>query len=278
MKSLPDPSTHTVAIEQIERDAWFDLYVAAPDDLKAPGPVSVARLGETLLLADRSTPATVVNRALCLGVGQPASEAQVGDAVAWMRSHANPNWSLQIVPVANGPEMQAWAQAQGLRRLPAELAKFYREPTPPADPRTLSRLDIREVGPDNAADFGRVAQTGYPLPPHFAPWLSALVGRPGWRCYLAYDGALPVACAAMFVQEGWAWLGVDATLADHRGRGAQKALIARRLADGIAAGVDGFTVETGLPAAGTEAKHPSFRNISGAGFALAYARMQYGPA
>ena len=108
--------------------------------------------------------------------------------------------------------------------------------------------------------------------------MSALVGRPGWRCYLAYDGGLPVACAAMFVREGWAWLGVAATLADHRGHGAQKALIARRLADGIAAGVAGFTVETGRPDAGTEANHPSFRNLSGAGFVMAYARVQYGPA
>jgi len=84
-----------------------------------------------------------------------------------------------------------------------------------------------------------------------------------------------VAGGALFIDKGLAWLGLGATLASHRGRGAQNAILARRITDALAAGVRGLVTETGLPAPGEEAAHPSFRNIRRAGFEIAYARANY---
>jgi hypothetical protein len=42
----------------------------------------------------------------------------------------------------------------------------------------------------------------------------------------------PIASGAAFAQEGVAWFGMDATLTDFRRRGAQTALIKRRIEDG----------------------------------------------
>jgi hypothetical protein len=96
--------------------------------------------------------------------------------------------------------------------------------------------------------------------------------------YLVYDGNNPVASGAMFIDRGWAWTGIDATLPAYRRRGAQAALLSRRISDGLAAGVAGFTGETDRPGVGREASQSSYRNFLRAGFSVAYTRDNIRPA
>jgi hypothetical protein len=131
------------------------------------------------------------------------------------------------------------------------------------------------VNRESADAFGQIVQSGFGLPVATAKWFAALFGRPGWRLYLADDGQSPVACGAAFAQHGVAWLGMDATLTDFRRRGAQTALINRRIEDGLAARLLGFTAETGQPRAGQEATHTSYSNYKRAGFTPAYVRPNY---
>ena len=51
----------------------------------------------------------------------------------------------------------------------------------------------------------------------------------GWECWLAVDGDEPAAAAGVFVAEGVGYIGFAATLAEHRGKGAQNALLAERI-------------------------------------------------
>jgi hypothetical protein len=111
------------------------------------------------------------------------------------------------------------------------------------------------------------------LPDGIAPWAAALVGRPRWRCFLAGDGGEPVGTGALFVEDGLGWLGFGGTLPSHRGRGGQTAMLAARIAAGIAAGCRGFSTETGVPLPGEPG--PSFRNIGKAGFREAYRRPNF---
>jgi GNAT superfamily N-acetyltransferase len=64
--------------------------------------------------------------------------------------------------------------------------------------------------------------------------------------------------------------GLGATLAEHRGQGAQTALLAARIEAAREAGAGVLTTETGIPAPGEAG--PSFHNIQRAGFAIAYRR------
>jgi hypothetical protein len=111
------------------------------------------------------------------------------------------------------------------------------------------------------------------MPPSLAPWLAALVGRPDWHVYVARDGERVVGGAAMYVAGERAWLGIGAVRVEARRRGGQGALLARRVADGLARGVRLFATETGKPLAGEP--HPSFSNIQRAGFAIAYERSNW---
>jgi GNAT superfamily N-acetyltransferase len=92
----------------------------------------------------------------------------------------------------------------------------------------------------------------------------------GWRHYLATDGETAVGAAAMYARGAWAWLGLAATLEEARGRGAQSALIARRIADAYAAGVRWLSIETAEDTPERDA--PSFRNVVRQGFRVAYLR------
>jgi GNAT superfamily N-acetyltransferase len=101
-----------------------------------------------------------------------------------------------------------------------------------------------------------------------APWVAGLVGQPGWRHYLAFDGKRAVATAAMYVDGNVAWIDFASTLPECRGRGAQSALIARRVADCAESGVATMVVETAETS-------PSRRNLERLGFAAAYVRPNY---
>jgi GNAT superfamily N-acetyltransferase len=101
-----------------------------------------------------------------------------------------------------------------------------------------------------------------------APWVAALVGQPGWSHYLATAAGRGVATAAMFVDGDCAWIDFASTLPGYRGRGAQSALLARRLAECAAQGVRTVVVEAGEGSA-------SMRNLIRAGFVVEYRRTNY---
>ena len=118
-----------------------------------------------------------------------------------------------------------------------------------------------------------VTTVGFGMPSEWRPWIAATVGRPNWHYYLAFTGASAVAAAALFVHGTVGWLGVASTLPAARRRGAQSALMAKRIEDGCALGCHWFVTETGedIPAR----PNPSFHNMIRAGFAVAYHRKNY---
>ena len=136
-----------------------------------------------------------------------------------------------------------------------------------------SDLEIRVIGRELGAEFGRVVAEGFGLPPAVAPWVGELAGRPNWVCVMAFADATPVAAGAVYVNGEYAWLGFGATLASHRRRGAQNALLARRLGEAAARGVRVAVTETGerLP----DKPSISYRNIVRAGFEEMYLRQNY---
>ena len=152
-------------------------------------------------------------------------------------------------------------------------AKFTRGREPAPEPTT--DLEVREIGAEHAIDFGRIAATGFELDEEWIPVLAGLVGREGWRVYLSFDGETPAGCGAMRISDGVAWLDWAATLPEFRRRGSQGAVIARRLADGIAMGSDAFATSTGEEVEG-DAQH-SYHNIERYGFRRTHARANWVP-
>jgi hypothetical protein len=104
-------------------------------------------------------------------------------------------------------------------------------------------------------------------------WVASLVGKPGWHHYMAFDGDEPAAAAALFVHEGIGWCGFAATDTRFRKRGAQSALIARRINDACELGCQWLTTETAEDT--PEKPNPSYHNMCRMGFETAYLRPNY---
>src|SRR5439155_156328 len=64
-----------------------------------------------------------------------------------------------------------------------------------------SDLRVERLGREAAGDFAQVVVGGYGMPEWAGPLAANVVGRPGWSCYVAYEGAEPAGAGALFVHE-----------------------------------------------------------------------------
>jgi hypothetical protein len=264
----------TLEIEAVERDGWLDIFAAAPEAYIQYSGIKRAQLGVAGALANPSIAIAEFNRVLFCGFDEHGAELALDQQITWLNSNAAASWTIQVPPNVGTGEVEELLARRGLCKSGPGWAKFHRAPTDLADVATGS-LEIRQVHDGLAAAFGAVVQAGFGLPQDTAPWFANLVGRPGWHTYLAFDTDRPISAGAMFIRGGWAWLGIDASLSDARGRGGQSALIRRRLRDARSQGVIGLTAETGYPPVGQEHAAHSYRNYLKAGFELAYVRPNY---
>jgi len=138
---------------------------------------------------------------------------------------------------------------------------MYREGHSPAHYQT--DLEIRQIGLD---DFAASRETlGETLWPGFV----TSAGKDGFFHYMAFDGSRPVAIAALCIFEDIGYLMAAATAEGDRKRGAQQALIARRVAQAEALGCAMLVSET------LYMLEHSYRNLQRAGFEDAYEKEVY---
>jgi GNAT superfamily N-acetyltransferase len=132
---------------------------------------------------------------------------------------------------------------------------------------------ITEIDAEQARDWADVITSGFGLGEHLTATLAHSVGRPGARHFIAWRGPRAVGAACLYQQGELGYLTTTATLASHRGRGVQSALISRRAKEAAAAGCRRLVAETGLPAPGRP--NPSLRNLARAGLRPRYVRRNY---
>jgi GNAT superfamily N-acetyltransferase len=106
-------------------------------------------------------------------------------------------------------------------------------------------------------------RVSYGLPEAIEPQLRG-VKDAGWTCLLALDGDEPAGAAGLYAAGGAAYLGLAGTLPEHRGKGAQNALLAARIRRAAELGCDLLTTETGERR--DDRPSNSYRNILRAGF------------
>jgi len=220
-------------------------------------------------------PISEFNRCLGLGVGADVTQQDLDHALAWLDRHAAPNYAIQLPPLDAAATIAGWLERRGLQPNGTGWARFYRPAGPAHETPSQTDLTVRPLSPGEGWHFGSTMVDGFGLAAVVGPWFAALVGRPGWHIYVAYDQGIPAGCGALYTQEGWGWMGCDTTLLEYRGRGAQAALIQRRVADAMAMGITALAAETGQPAPGMEHSSPSYRNYAKAGFVKAYVRPNF---
>lgn len=222
-------------------------------------PDGVAELpGATALRMPQAHSSPMLNRIVGLGLDGPASEQQLDGTIAAM---AGLRYYVSLSPDAEPAAIGSWLAARGFEPSWGWMG-FRRGVDDP--PEAETRLAIAELGPERAAEFAALLRAAYGLPEELAPVLAALPGLPGWRCFLALDGDEPAGAAALYAARGAAYLGLAGTAAEHRGKGAQSALLAARIRCARELGCDEVFTETGERVPGRPSA--SYRNIVRAGF------------
>jgi hypothetical protein len=257
-----------LAAERIEREAYRDLFRAVPAGLAARYGLETAEVGGATctVAAALGVGLSMFNRAVGLGVEAAARGADLEAIVAWFAARSAV-LHVQVAPPAAAAGLDGMLARSGCEPAYGWM-KFVRGLERPAEER--SSLKVRVVEADEAGAFASVVSTGFAMPAGIAGWPAALVGRDGWRCYLAWDGDEPAGAAGLFVSEGTAWFGFGSVPPAHRGKGAQRALFAARIQDACDLGCELLVTETGERQPGKPGF--SYENILASGFREAYLR------
>ena len=261
-----------VRAEETEALVLAHLMMAAPAETSA-------RLGLTLV-ADQGVVAGLVatvdalsiNRVVGLGVSTPATEAQIDRILEFARRAGVRRLFVQLAPTAAPQDVTLWLAARGAQSY-NRWVRLSRSATTPLPAVAPTQLRVAHVEPQQAGAFAQVVREGFGMPPVLDEWIASTVGRAGWHHYGAWDGDDLVATGALFVNRDTAWLGFAVTRADHRGQGAQTALILHRCRQAAMLGCTWIIVETAEEH--PERPAPSYRNLLRLGFTEEYRRENY---
>lgn len=257
---------HWAALEQVDADSWEEMCRAVPADVAQTLKLSVERHGSVVVTRCLVSDVPLSNRALALGFDTPLTKDYLLRLRDDFKASGLKNFALQISPYAQPANLVDCLDELGLvvRSRWVKLARGCDQLSPVARP-----IEVRLVSRDEASLFGEVSALGFGRPPIIAHWMASTVGFAKWRHYLAYVDGKPAGAAAIYLDQAYAWLGIGSTLQEFRRRGVQQALIARRLEDAMALGVEHFVAET-------ESHNISCQNLVQAGFSVAYERANYG--
>ncbi|GAA3433956.1 GNAT family N-acetyltransferase [Kutzneria kofuensis] len=178
---------------------------------------------------------------------------------------------LQLAPWALPPSWEEIREANGLVetqpwvKLGCEIGEVRHSDD--------TAFSITEIGPGRAGDWAAVIASGFGIAAHLVKVLTRSVGRPDARHFVAWDGAQAVGAACLYRQGDLGYLTTAATLASHRNRGIQSALITRRAKEAAADGCRNLVAETGKPAPGR--KNSSFGNLTRAGLRPLHERRSF---
>jgi GNAT superfamily N-acetyltransferase len=274
----PGVSAHAAAViaDDAEAQAFADLYAAAPAPLQAQLGLRIERAADATLLLAPGMPSMMFNRAMGLGLRQPASETQVEALIGRYRSAGCAGWWLHWNPYAAPAELVSRLPAMGfIQPKRCSWAKVLRG-TEPA-PQVETDLHIAVATDAQAREATQAMVEAFDMPGFMVEWLRCLHGRAHWRVYAATDGAKVVGGACLYTNGELAWLGMGSINPSHRRRGGQRALMARRIADAIGDGARYIVTETGEPIA--DEPNPSLANMKRCGFTTVASRLNFaGPA
>lgn len=254
-------------VEYGEADAWADYFAAAPAEVARPLGLRAERYGGAVLLMMPGHDDLFFNRVVGLGIRQEA-HPQMLDEIIWRYRRAGiQHFRVQVSPAARPYLLGEWLTQHGFW-LDAPWIKLFRNTAAP--PFIQTDLRIEQIGPEAALDFGEVCCEVFGLPYDLIGLVAGPVGRPGWRHYLAFDEDYPAATGALYVKGERGWMGFGATRATHQRRGAQSAILTRRVWDASQVGCQWVVSDTNDDT--PDEPNRSYWNLRRMGFEMAYRR------
>lgn len=258
--------------EGMEAAGLKALHTAASDELRDRLGLRLERIGGAMVSIATNDPSILLNRALGLGLNEPATEEDIQRIRTAYRDHDVDRFYLGVHPDARPDGIEQLLETAGLAS-GRRWMKFERGPDPA--PTAESSLEVREIGAEHVDEFGRIAASGFGLTPAAAPLFRGLIDRPGFHLYMTFDDETPAGTGLVYIDGEHAWVDWAATDPEFRQRGSQRALLARRIEAAVNAGCTRLMTCTGEAVPG-DPQH-SYHNIEWAGFEPKFLRENWVP-
>ena len=237
---------------------WRQMCDAAPPEIVQMTGLKTRRFGEAftvLMPLERQYP---INGTSGVGILEPATEILIDELIAFFRG-AGCDFGIGVNPASQPENLAQWLLERSFAaggRLPI----LYRSAANP--PPFATEYRIERIGPERAALWESIFARMYV--PYLGKWQAAMTGWEGRFHYLVYDGETPIAVSQMSATNGVAFPHFSGVLPEYRGRGIQRALIARRIQDAADFGCEWLssTADEDRP----DAPDYSMRNLRAAGF------------
>lgn len=201
-----------------------------------------------------------------LGVLAPVREQDLIGAIEQFRQVGVPRFFAYVPPVQGLDSLHELLDEMGFR-LCVEMAHLVHELDAAEQPDF--NLAIRRADEDDLPILLFLLSQSGQLQEDWAQVWPQMILQEGVHVWLGFEGDAPVAMGALFVHQGFGYLGHAQTLASHRERGFQSALIRHRLATALSLGCDHVMSSTYA-----WAPH-SFSNLIRAGFVHRYNALIY---
>jgi GNAT superfamily N-acetyltransferase len=278
-ESMPRPTTffadHALSarLEAVEAAQLAGLARIVAERLPAQGATSISVAGGTATFV---APHISVSRAAGLGMSGPLTAAEIDALEEFYRSR-DTEARVLVSPFADASLFEELGD-RGFRLVNLYTALIRHIDPGEAFPAPTGEVAVRRAEPDEAAAWVASSLRSFapdaPVDPVRAAIFEAGFAWPGTAYFFATVGGAFAGTASVFVHGRTAHLFAASTEAEHRGRGAQGALIAARLAFARDAGCD-------LACTGTSAGSASQRNMERWGFSPVYSQAlmmkRYGP-
>ena len=230
------------------------------------------RVEGTMVSIAARDPSILLNRTMGLGLTREATEEGIERIRTTYDDHGVERFYVGMHPNARPDRIEQHLTDAGLESARGWV-KFERGPDPA--PAAASNLEVWEIGTEHVDDFGRIAASGFGLTSEAAPLFRGLIDHPGVRMYMTFDGDTPAGTGLVYIDGEHAWFDWAATDPEFRQQGSQRALLARRIEDAIAAGCMRLMTATG-EAVPDDPQH-SYHNIEWVGFEPEFVRENWAP-
>lgn len=251
--------------ERSEQAVWSELYKAIDAETKQQLGASSQKFLDADCLIMSGFPVWFLNRVIGLGLEQSVTEDDIDQLIALYHGSDVPI-GISLCPNIQTTQITRWLTDRGFA-IANQWVKMARGISPPQHSNSLLRVE--PARPDQADIVADIVKTGFELDEALGPVFGVPVHSENNRVYIAWDGDTPAAVGTLSLYGDVGHLNTAATLPEFRGRGAQGAIMVRRIQDGIQLGCKGFVTETWDPG---ESTNHSYNNMLRHGFELAYKR------
>ena len=256
------PAPDFSSIEEVEALGFASMQENVSSAFRERTGARVERVAGVVTILAPKAEMAALNRVWLPGEAPPVTVATLETIRAYARNVGSRKMVAHCPTWAASPEMMS---EHGFELRPS-MFKFARRTSLDPPPESLR---IEQLKANDAIQFGQVAVASNETEDWMSDGFNSTVGLPGWIHYLAFDSDTPIAVAAMFSRDRYAWCCIAATIPGYRGRGAQLALLTRRVRDAARLGIEWIVAEARVDNPG------SARNMLRAGFEVVYERPNY---